>query len=160
MTQRAHPASGQLALLTVCGDLVVAIAASAVHQVRAAEDTPADAPTHGVTVLDIDGAQVAGWNLCALLGLPAARDAWVIVDLPDGTRVGLLVDRCVTVQNLPACRPIPPGVLGQRAGALAAGFAADALAELAGYPAGAVLDLAHVLSAPERAASRRATGAP
>jgi hypothetical protein len=145
-----HPISHQLALFALCGDLVVAIDAMSIREVRPIEDTAVRAASHGVFLLELDGehagAPVPGWDLGELLGIEAAPSAWVIVELPgSGRRVGFRLGRCVTVQALPVCRAIPRGIFTSRRYALAAGFSTAAIPELSEQVSGVVLDLAGVL---------------
>jgi hypothetical protein len=144
-----HPVSHQLALFALCGDLVVAIDAMAIREVRPVEDTEVRAAGNGVSLLALDGelgAAVPGWDLGELLGIEAAPSAWAIVELPGSRRrVGLRLGRCVTVQSLPVCRAIPRGIFASRPRAIAAGFSTTAIPELSEHISGVVLDLAGVL---------------
>jgi hypothetical protein len=160
-----HPVSHQLALFALCGDLVVAIDAMAIREVRPVEDTEARAVGNGVSLLDLErsrddqddhgerealdgelGAAVPGWDLGELLGIEAAPSAWAIIELPGSRRrVGLRLGRCVTVQSLPVCRAIPRGIFASRPRAIAAGFSTTAIPELSEHISGVVLDLAGVL---------------
>jgi len=158
MTKLAkHPAASQLALLAVCGDLVIAIEADVIHQIRRAEETKARLVDRSMWVLEQDDGDIAGWDLGELLGLGPSEDAWVIVTLSSGIRVGLRIGRCVTVQPLPICRAIPRSIFVARAGAIAAGFAAGGIAELEGFPSGVVIDVGQVLTEAELALARKFT---
>jgi hypothetical protein len=142
-----HVASARLALMALCGDLVVAIDAMAIHTIRTVTETTARAVERGIWVLDIDGELVPGWDLGELLALGPCELAWVVVDLPGGLhRVGLRLGRCVMVQPLPVCRAIPRGIFTDRAASIAAGFSTAEIPELTGYVSGVVIDLAHVLA--------------
>jgi hypothetical protein len=164
-----HPVSHQLALFALCGDLVVAVDAMSIREVRPVEDTAVRARNGGL-VLDLErrsredqddkgkrealdgdlAGGVPGWDLGELLGIEAAPSAWVIVELPgSGRRVGLRIGRCVTVQALPVCRAIPRGIFASRPRAIAAGFSTAAIPELSEHISGVVLDLAGVLGAGE-----------
>jgi hypothetical protein len=162
-----HPISHQLALFALCGDLVVAIDAMSIREVRPVEDTAVRAASHGVWLIEPErrsredqddhgerealdgehaGAPVPGWDLGELLGIESAPSAWVIVELPgSGRRVGFRLGRCVTVQSLPVCRAIPRGIFASRRYALAAGFSTAGIPELSEHVSGVVLDLAGVL---------------
>ena len=144
-----HPVSHRLALIGLCGDLVVAIDVMSIREIRPVEDTAAR-PADGAWLLDLDGerprAPVPGWDLGDLLGIEAAPSAWAIVELPgSGQLVGLRLGRCVTVQSLPVCRAIPRGIFTNRAHAIAAGFSTAEIPELSAHVSGVVLDLAGVL---------------
>lgn len=151
-----HPLSGKLALVALCGDLVIAIDAMLLYEIRRAEDTPARAIQYGMLGLDLDGQLVPGWDLGELLELGPCANAWAIVDLPGlDRRVGFRIGRCFNVQPLPVCRAITRGSLLGRVGrldAVAAGFSVAAIPELVGYVSGVVIDLARVLSDHELAA--------
>lgn len=158
MTRMAnHPAGSRLALLAVCGDLVIAIEADVIHQIRRAEETKARMVDRSLWVLEQDDGDIAGWDLGELLGLGPSEDAWVIVTLSNGIRVGLRIGRCLTVQPLPVCRSIPRSIFVARAGAIAAGFAAAGIAELEGYPSGVVIDVSQLLTEAELALARKLT---
>lgn len=158
MTKLAsHPAGSRLALLAVCGDLVIAIEASVIHQIRRAEETKARLVDRSLWVLEQEDEDVAGWDLGELLGLGSSEDAWVIVTLPNGVRVGLRIGRCVTVQPLPICRSIPRSIFVSRAGAIAAGFSATGISELEGFPSGVVIDISQLLTESELALARKLT---
>jgi hypothetical protein len=147
-----HSATGRLALLALCGELVIAIDAMSTLAVRHAAETPARAAGDGLAVLELDGAQLPGWDLGELLGLGTCDDAWVIVELPGLARpVGFRVGRCVLVQPLPVCRALPRGVFTRRADAITAGFSVADVPELAAHVSGVVVDLARVLTDRERA---------
>ena len=151
-----HPVSHRLALMGLCGDLVVAIDAMSIREVRRAEDTTVRAAGGGGWLLELDGElgreRVAGWDLGELLGIEAAPLAWVIVDLPGRRRrVGLGLARCVTVQSLPVCRAIPRTIFASRPHAIAAGFSTVAIPELTEYVSGVVIDLSGVFGDSELA---------
>jgi len=151
-----HPLSGGLALLALCGDLVIAIDAMAIYEIRRAEDTTARAIPYDMLGLDLDGQLVPGWDLGELLGIGRCAHAWAIVDVAAiGRRVGFRIGRCFNVQPLPVCRAMDRGVLLGAVGrvdAVVAGFSVAAIPELAGYVSGVVIDLARVLSDHELAA--------
>jgi hypothetical protein len=160
---REHPVSHQLALFALCGDLVVAIDAMSIREVRPVEDTAVRAAGHGVSLLDLEGGvasePVPGWDLGELLGVDAAPSAWAIVELPGSRRrVGLRLGRCVTVQSLPVCRAIPRGIFASRPHAIAAGFSTAAIPELREYVSGVVIDLSGVLGDGELGALANAGG--
>jgi len=156
MTTADHPATGQLALLALCGDLVVAIEAMSIHAIRQVAETTARSVGDGLAVIELDGARVPGWDLCELLGLGAGNHAWVVVDLPGlRGRVGFRVGRCVMVHPLPSCRTIPRGIFTARGDAVAAGFSVAAIPELAEHVSGVVLDLARLLTERERGLTAR-----
>jgi hypothetical protein len=145
-----HPASHRLALLALCGDLVVAIDAMSIREIRRVDETALRATDDGGSLLELDGelgrVLVPGWDLGNLLGIEGDPSAWVIVDLPGSLRrVGLRLGRCVTVQALPVCRSIPRGIFARRPRAIAAGFATAAIPELTEHVSGVVIDLAGVL---------------
>lgn len=146
-----HPASARLALLALCGDLVVAIDAMAIREIRRVAESTARAVDGGMSVLALAGDSVPGWDLGELLGIAAAPFAWVIVDLPGvdllapPRPVGFRVGQCVMVQPLPVCRALPCGIFTSRSHAIVAGFSTAAIPELAGHVSGVVVDLARVL---------------
>jgi hypothetical protein len=151
-----HPLSGKLALVALCGDLVIAIDAMSLYEIRRAEHTTARAIQYDMLALDLDGQLVPGWDLGALLGIGPCSNVWAIVDLPGvGRRVGFRIGRCFSVQPLPVCGAIAResllGAVG-RLDAVVAGFSVAAMPELAGYVSGVVIDLARVLSEHELAA--------
>jgi hypothetical protein len=147
-----HPASGRLALLALCGDLVVAIDAMSIREIRRVEETTARPLDRGMFAVDLDGERVRGWDLGDLIGIALVPTAWVIVDLPGSRRGALRVGRCVTVQSLPVCRTLPHGIFTSRARALAAGFSTAGIAEFEDHCSGVVVDLAHILGDRELAA--------
>ena len=158
MTARAeHPASGRLALLAECGDLVVAIDAMSILQIRRVDETTERAVNRRLSVLQLGGereaALVAGWDLGKLLGIEMSASAWLIVELPGpDRRVGFRVGRCVTVQPLPVCRALPRAIFTRRSQAIVAAFSTAAIPELTDHVSGIVVDLARVLGAGELAA--------
>lgn len=154
MTARAeHPASAQLALFALCGDLVVAIDAMSIRQIRRVEETTARAVNRRMSLLELGGELVAGWDLGELLGVELSASAWLIVDLPGSLRpVGFRLGRCVTVQALPVCRALPRGIFTRRPPAIVAGFSTATIPELTGHVSGVVVDLARALGDGERAA--------
>lgn len=157
MTARpAHPLTGRLALVALCGDLVIAIDAMSLYEIRRVEDTTTRAIQYDMLGLDLDGQLVPGWDLGQLLGIAPCANVWAIVDLPGvGRRVGFRIGRCFNVQPLPVCRAMDRGVLLGAVGrvdAVVAGFSVAAIPELAGYVSGVVIDLARVLSDHELAA--------
>jgi hypothetical protein len=158
MTARSeHPVSHRLSLLALCGDLVVAIDAMSIHEIRRVEETAARAGIRGMSVLELEGELgrelVPGWDLGELLGIETEPSAWVIVDVPGlPRRVGFRLGRCVTVQSLPVCRAIPLGIFTSRPRAIAAGFSTAAIPELMGHVSGVVIDLSGVLGESELAA--------
>jgi hypothetical protein len=158
VTARAeHPASGRLALFALCGDLVVAIDAISIREIRRVEETTARAVNRRMSVLELGGELagelVAGWDLGALLGIEASASAWLILDLPGSHRpVGFRLGRCVTVQPLPVCRAIPRGIFTPRPQAIVAAFSTAAIPELTDHVSGAVIDLARLLGDGEHAA--------
>lgn len=148
----AHPASGRLALLALCGELVIAIDAMAVLEIRRVAETTVRVEPGGLIVLEHAGALARGWDLAQLLGLGTSSAAWVITAIPGLARpVGFRVGRCVLVQPLPTCRPIPRGLFTARADTLVAGFSTAGVPELADRVSGVVVDLARVLDDHERA---------
>jgi chemotaxis signal transduction protein len=152
-----HPASHQLALLALCGDLVVAIDVMSIREIRRAAETTARTVDRGMSMLDLDGEHVPGWDLGELFGIPAAPSGWVIVELPGvQRRVGLRVGRCVMVQALPVCRAIPRGIFTSRSRAIAAAFSTASIPELADHVSGVVLDLARLLGETELASLAKA----
>lgn len=151
-----HPASGRLALLALCGDLVIAIDAMSIREIRRVAETTARAAERGMSVLELDGELVPGWDIGELLGLETAPSAWVIVDLPAAHRpVAFRVGRCVMVQPLPRCRALPPGVFTSRAQAMAAAFSTAAIPELSGHVSGVVMELSGLLGDGELASMSR-----
>jgi hypothetical protein len=151
-----HQVSYRLALMALCGDLVVAIDAMSIREIRRVDETAVRTMVGGESVLELDGALgrelVAGWDLGELLGIEAAPLAWVIVDLPGlQRRVGLGVGRCVTVQSLPVCRAIPHTIFASRRHAIAAGFSTAAIPELMDYVSGVVIELSGLFGEAELA---------
>jgi len=150
--------TGQLALLALVGDLVVALDAAAIAQLRRAADLAARRVEPAVFALELDGETVPGWDAGELLGLGACDASWVIVRLAaihDGRRFGLRLGRCVAVQRLPACHAIPPSLFAARAGAIAAAFSTAELAAQLVAPSGIVIDLARLLTPAELALGAR-----
>jgi hypothetical protein len=151
-----HPASHRLALLALCGDLVVALDAMSIREVRRAAETTSGVVDRAMSMLELDGEHIPGWDLGELLGIAASPSAWVIVDLPGLRRpVGFRVGRCVMVQSLPACRALPHGIFTSRSRAFTAAFSTAALPELADHVSGVVVDLARVLGETELASLAR-----
>ena len=154
----AHPATGRLALFALCGDLVIALDALALHEVRRADDTPTLPDGAGGMIVALDGARFAGWDLGELLGLGSCTDAWAITALAGRGRVGFRIGRCALVEPLPVCRALPRGIFAGTAGglrrpdAITAGFSLASIPELADRVSGVVVDLARVLAAPQEAA--------
>lgn len=161
MTGSLGASSGErLALMALCGELVIAIDAMAIVQLRSVAETASRDAGHGMSVLDLDGELVAGWDLGELLGMPPCHDAWVLTQLPGIARpVAFRIGRCIVVHALPPCRPVPGGIFTARAGAITAGFAALAAPLLAEHVSGVVVDLARVLDAGERERSQQVAGA-
>jgi hypothetical protein len=156
-----HPASARLALFALCADLVIAIDAMSIVQLRRTAETVSHATAHGRSALEIDDQLVPGWDLGELLGLGPCTAAWVVVELNrPARRVAFRIGRCFMVDPLPVCRAIPPGIFSGpgtpaeggasagRAAAITAAFSVAAIPELAGYVSGVVVDLARIL--PER----------
>ena len=153
-----HPISARLALLALCGDLVVAIDAMSIREIRRVAETEARRVDRNLYAVDLDVRTVPGWDLGELLQLGPCSNAWVIADIPrrSSTRtIGLRVGRCISVCKLPRCSPIPPSVFTGRRGALAAGFSTHTIPEVQGVPSGLVLDLAQLLTRAELDAGGR-----
>lgn len=147
---QAHNATAKLALLGVSANLVVAIEAAYIFQIRRGEETPTRAGPGKMFVLDVEGSAVAGWNLSEMIGVITPLTMWVLIDHPTiGHRFALGLSRCTVVQALPSCMPLPQGLFAARGGAMAAGFLTESIQELAGYPTGVVIDVANILSAEE-----------
>jgi hypothetical protein len=151
-----HPLSGRLALIALCGDLVVAIDAMAVREIRRADETSVRFVDGGPALLALDGELgpevVPAWDLGDLLGIEAEPLAWAIVELPGlGRQIALGLGRCVTVESLPVCRAIPRAIFASRPHAIAAGFSTAAIPELADHVSGVVLELSGVFSEGELA---------
>jgi hypothetical protein len=147
---QTHPASGELALFALCGELLVAIVAAPIQTIRQVAETQARAGDAGGWLVSTDDGIVPGWDLGELLGQGSSDAAWVVADVPQVARIALRVGRCLTVHALPPCRPIPAGIFQARGEALAAGFAATSVTELAAHVAGVVVELAHLLGPRER----------
>jgi hypothetical protein len=146
-----HAASARLALFALCGEIIIAIDAMAIHEIRRAEDATARATERGLA-LELDGAILPAWDLGELLGVGACTAAWVIVGLPGFARpVGFRIGRCVMVQALPVCRGIPRAIFNRRHDAITAAFSTAAIPELADHASGVVVDLTRVLGDDERA---------
>jgi hypothetical protein len=146
-----HPASGRLALLALCGDLVIAVEAMSIREIRRTAETTARPLDRGMFAVELDGERVRGWDLGELLGIASEPTAWVVVDLPGGRRAAFRVGRCMSVQSLPICRSLPFGIFTRRARALAAGFATTGIPELEDHCSGVVVDLTHILDERELA---------
>ena len=154
---RTHAASDRLALLALCGDLVVAFDATTIVQVRTAEDTPTRT-VDGHTVLSIGDEDIPAWDLGVLLGWSPATISWVIIDLPStDLRIGLGLDRCLAVLELPTCRSIPSGMFTQRRGGIGACFSTAGFPEVAGYPSGVVVEPSVLLGDAELRAGHKLT---
>jgi hypothetical protein len=112
-----------------------------------------------MSMLELEGQRIPGWDLGELFGIAASPSAWVIVDLPGLQRpVGLRVGRCVMVQALPVCRVLPHGIFTSRSRAFAAAFSTAGLPELSDHVSGVVLDLARILGETELASLARIRG--
>jgi hypothetical protein len=150
-----HPVSSRLALLALCGDLVIAIEAMSIREIRRVADTAARALGAGMWALELDGDRelVPGWDLGQLLGIATTPSAWVIVELAGSPRpVGFRLGRCVTVQSLPVCRAIPRGIFTSRPHAIAAAFSTAGIPDLTDHVSGVVIDLSQLLGTDELAA--------
>jgi hypothetical protein len=150
--------TGQLALLALVGDLVIAIDAAAVVQLRLATDIAARRVDRNLFAVELDAETIPGWDVGERLGLGTWDTAWGIVSLPSvdgGRRFGVRIGRCAAVQKLPVCHPIPSSLFRARAGAIAAAFAGPQIAELMSAPSGVVLDLSRLLTAGELGAGER-----
>jgi chemotaxis signal transduction protein len=148
-----HPVSSRLALLALCGDLVVAIDAMSIREIRRVAETTVRSVSRRMSTLQLDGELVPGWDLGELLGIEMSPTAWVIVDLPGvHGRAGLRVGRCVMVQALPVCRAIPHAIFASRPQAIVAAFSAAAIPELTDHVSGVVIDLSRLLGDSELAA--------
>ena len=160
----SHRATGSLALLAMCGDLIVAIEAVSIYRIHSALDVVAREDASGGWCVEIDGESVAGWDLGAVLGMPGCTAAWVILEWRGSGhgRIALRVGRCVSVRVLPVCVPIPRSIFMSRSDAIVAAFSAGDVEELAGHPSGVVVDVQALLSAAELEAGarrRKASGA-
>lgn len=150
--------TGQLALLAFVGDLVIAIDATAIVQLRLATDVAARRVDRNLFSVELDDETIPGWDVGELLGLGTCDAAWAIVSVPSvsgGQWFGVRIGRCSAVQKLPVCHPIPPSLFGARAGAIAAAFAGPQIAELMSAPSGVVLDLSRLVTAGELGAGER-----
>jgi hypothetical protein len=142
-----------LALIGLCGDMVVAIEAQLVHQIRSAADTPLLNSAQGGTLIEVDGDMIPAWNLGSLLEIPAQAAFWALVDIASfGRRIAFGLSRCLAVQTLPQTWLIPDGIFQRRRGAIIGGFLCGSIPELAGYPTGVVLNATGLLGPQERAA--------
>jgi chemotaxis signal transduction protein len=152
-----HPVSARLALIGLCGDLVVAIEAMAIREIRRMAETPSRPVRDGVSMIELRDELLPGWDLGVLLGIDAEPSSWVIIDLPGDLadallggqarverRVGLALGRCVTVQSLPICRAVPQRIFTSRRHAITAAFSTAGIPELEEHVSGVVLDLAHL----------------
>jgi hypothetical protein len=147
-------ANSRLALIALCGDLVLALEAQIVHQIRRAADTRTSVTASGLLLLEIDGEVVPAWNIGSLLDLSTSADAlyWVLVDVPSyGRRVAFGLDKCLAVQSLPEVKSIPDGIFHSRRGAIIGGFSCAPIADVEGYPTGVVLNAGGLLNTSERA---------
>jgi hypothetical protein len=156
-----HPASGRLALLALCGDLVIAVDAMAIREIRRTAETVTRPIAPGVIALDLDTGLVPGSDLGELFGLGTQTTAWVVVDLPGIARpLAFRIGRCFMVEPLPVCRAIPRGIFAttSRSDAIVAGFSVAALPGLAGHVSGVVVDLARVLTERELASMTALAG--
>jgi hypothetical protein len=142
-----HDATGRLSLLAGCNDLVIAIAVDHVHQIFRAAEVSTRPVEKTMYAVDLDTGTIPGWDLGELLEMPPCTAAWVVLDVRIGTsprRFGLRVGRCIAVQPLPPCYPLPRAIFTARRGALAAGFSTQPLAEFAEFPSGVVIDSARL----------------
>ena len=149
---------GRLALLLTIGELVVAIDASQVFQIRRAAEVATRRIDASLYAVDLEHHTIPGWDAGTLFGIGPCKDAWVIVDTEMNHRVrmfALRVGRCIAVRLLPRCWPVPPGVFTARRGAIAAAFSTDALAEVQDVPSGGLLSLQHLLTPAELDAGAR-----
>ncbi len=148
-----------LSLLGMVGELVVAIPAPRVFQIRRAVDTATRRLESNLYALDLDDETLPGWDLGDLLGLGLCNNAWVIIEAPHvrAAKFGLRMGRCIAVRDVAEARALPEGIFGARRGALAAGFAAKPITELDGYPSGVVLALEKLFTAAELEAGARVT---
>jgi hypothetical protein len=151
-------ATGQLALLLTIGELVVAIEANQVFQIRRAPEVGTRRIEANLYALDLDDQTIPGWDAGELFGVGACKDAWVILEAELGHRVhmfGLRVGRCIAVRPLPPCLPLPRGVFAARAGAICAAFSTTSLAEVQHVPSGGLLALRQLLTQAELDAGAR-----
>lgn len=150
--------SDRLALLCVTGELLVAVLAHEVFQIRRAPEVATRRIENNLYAIDLEDSTIPGWDLGDLLKLGSSNDAWVICEpqLDRGVRrFGLRVGRCMAVLKLPPCAPVPVGVFGARQRALPYAFATSTLTEIQNWPSGVVVDLAQLLGAGELEAGKR-----
>lgn len=150
--------SERLALFALLGDLLVAVPANEVFQIRRAAETATRRIDSNLFAIDLDDLTVPGWDLGDLFKLGQCTDAWVIVEPQQSRglpRFGLRVGRCITVQRLPKSLQIPVGAMAHRRRSLGWAFASTGINELATWPSGAVIDLGQLLSAAELEAGKR-----
>jgi hypothetical protein len=141
-----------LALIGLCGDMVVALEAQLVHQIRSAAETPVLNSAQAGTLIEVDGDMIPAWNLGSLLEITSPAAFWVLVDIASfGRRVAFGLRRCLAVQTLPETHLIPDGIFERRRGAIIGGFLCSSIPELAGYPTGVVLNAVGLLGPQERA---------
>lgn len=151
-------ATGQLALLLTIGELVVAIEANEVFQIRRAAEVATRHIEANLYAIDLDDQTLPGWDAGMLFGAAPCKDAWVILDTDIHHRVrtfALRVGRCFAVRKLPTCLPIPSGVFTTRVGAISAAFSTASLPEVQHVPSGGLLALRHLLTAAELDAGAR-----
>jgi hypothetical protein len=150
---------GKLALLAMVGDLVIAIDASQVFQIRRAVETATRRIESNLYAIDLDGHTVPGWDTGELFGTGNATEAWVIIEVPIDPRIarfGLRVGRCISVQRLPPTLPLPRGLFGVRPSAVTGAFVLPVPEDSTGAPpSGVVLDPRGLLTAGEIAAGVR-----
>lgn len=148
----------RLALLCATGELLVAVLAHEVFQIRRAAEVATRRIDSNLFALDLEDGVIPGWDLGDLFKLGTTNDAWVICEpqVDRGIqRFGLRVGRCIAVLRLPPCSSLPIGAFASRQRALPHAFTTSTLAEIQAWPSGVVLDLAQLLGAAELEAGKR-----
>ena len=145
-------ATDQLALLATAGELVVAIRANEVFQIRRAVETRTRKLESNLFAVDLEDITLPGWDLGELFKLGTCTDAWIIVEPMAGRKLKrfcLRVGKCIAVHRLPKCHSMPRGVFTSRSSAIASAFATREIAEVQSWPSGGVLDLDALLASAE-----------
>ena len=149
----------RLALVALVDNLIVAIDAAQVFQIRRAAELMSRQVDQNLYALELDHQRIPGWDLGNLFKLGTCTNAWVIMDVEldkRNQRIALRVGRCIAVIRLPKCYALPPGVLASRTGAVSSAFSTTKLVEVAEIgPAGVVLDATRLLAASELEAASR-----
>jgi hypothetical protein len=154
MIKSANSASGKLALIASVGDLLIAIEASRIVEIRPSTEVEIRGTTGNQEIRN--GSDfIPARSVLTLCGRNESSvvAAWVITMIrstnqPKGTPVALGVGRCIAVHLLPECIALPD-IFAQRPGAIAAAFATDSFPDIVDYPSGLVIDPQAILTLDE-----------